>query len=164
VQIIDVVDRLPRHPSRRYASRPPGSIKQIVMHHSATRPLSVDGLADAEAFARYHIQDRGWPGIGYDYVVGANGTVYKTNRNDVVNYHAGNANRISLGICLVGNFDLGGPPAPQWQSAVALVRELVTAYRIPVQRVIGHREVPAAKSCPGRQFDMIRFRREVIGK
>ena len=161
MQIIDIVDQLPQHPSKRYKLRNSSDIRQIVVHHSATKPISVDGRADAEAFARYHVQTHGWPGIGYDYVIGANGTVYKTNRNNAVNYHAGNANKISLGICLAGNFDLGEPPAEQWQAAVELARILMVAYRVPVERVIGHREVPAAKSCPGAHFDMDQFRREV---
>lgn len=161
MQIIDIVDQLPQHPSKRYKPRNSSDIRQIVVHHSATKPISVDGRADAEAFARYHVQTHGWPGIGYDYVIGANGTVYKTNRNNAVNYHAGNANKISLGICLAGNFDLGEPPAEQWRAAARLVRVLMAAYGVPAQRVIGHREVPAAKSCPGKRVDMDQFRREV---
>lgn len=160
MQIIDIVDQLPQHPSKRYKLRNSSDIRQIIVHHSATKPISADGRADAEAFARYHVAHHGWPGIGYDYVIGANGTVYKCNHNNAVNYHAGSANRMSLGICLAGNFDLVAPPAEQWRAAIELTRMLMAAYGVPAQRVIGHREVPAAKSCPGKRVDMDQFRRE----
>lgn len=158
--MIDITDDLPRHPTKRYKNRPASGIRQIIIHHSATKPTSPDGRADAEAFARYHVETLGWPGIGYDYVIGL-GTVWKTNTNKAVNYHAGAANAKSLGICIVGDFDLGAVPAEQWEAAIRLTKQLMGAYDIPLRRVIGHREIPAPTSCPGQQFNMDRFRQEV---
>ena len=108
--MIDITDKLQKHTSNKYKARLATAIRQIVIHHSATRPISVSGIADAEAFARYHVIELGWPGIGYHYVIGKDGTVLKTNPNSVSSYHAGKANATSLGICLVGAFDAKEPP------------------------------------------------------
>ena len=159
MSVIDISDKLQKHTANKYKTRLATAIKQIVIHHSATKPISVSGQADAEAFARYHVIELGWPGIGYHYVIGKDGTVLKTNPNSVSSYHAGKANATSLGVCLVGVFDIKEPPQEQWEAALRLTRELMGAYGIPAERVIGHREVPAAKSCPGNKFDMNAFRR-----
>ena len=158
----DITSELPRHATKKYKDRSVSGIKQIIIHHSATLPNSEDGRRDAEAFARYHVESNDWPGIGYHYVIGKDGTVNKTNNNTIVSYHAGNANPASLGVCLVGNFDLGEPPEIQWSAAVDLTLMLMGAYGIPENRVIGHWEVPANKSCPGRLFDVDKFRRCLI--
>ena len=162
MKVISIVDELPRHPTKEYRNRPASGIRQIIIHNSATKPNSPDGRKDVEAFASYHINVRDWPGIGYDYVIGRDGTVWKTNENKAVNYHAGNANSNSLGICLVGDFDTTTVPSAQWQSALELTRQLMKAYDIQVVKVIGHREVQGASTnCPGLKFSMDLFRKEL---
>lgn len=156
MQIIDLADKLPRG-SKRYKTRPIAAISKIVVHHSATTS------GTPEAFARYHVEDRRWPGIGYHYVIDKQGRVYKTNHADVISYHASGINSISLGVCLVGNFDVEQPPAAQWQALVGLLKDLMAAYGVKPHNVIGHREVPAPKSCPGRNIDMDALRREIGG-
>lgn len=162
MHIVDITTELPTHPHRRYAQRSPSAITAIVTHHSATPPASQDGRRDAEAFARYHMGTHEWPGIGYHYVIGPDGTVMKTNHNTSISYHASGANRYSLGVCLVGDFTKSPPPPAQWQAAVELVKRLCAVYHIPADRVLGHREIPeAGTSCPGIRFDLSKFRREV---
>lgn len=72
-------------------------------------------------------------------------------------------NSHSLGICLVGNFDLAPPPQLQWDGAVDLVRSLMDIWKIKAERVFGHNEMAAYKSCPGKRFDMNRFRQNLRG-
>ena len=160
MEIRNIAGELPHHPSKRYRTRKAHDIKHIIVHHSATKPNSPDGRKDAEAFASYHISVRDWPGIGYDYVIGRDGTVWKTNENCIVNYHAGNVNKSSLGVCLVGDFDSGDVPEKQWESMIWLLGELMKAYGIPRENVLGHKEVPEAKtSCPGKHLNGVRVRR-----
>lgn len=154
MQIKDITDSLPRHLSKRYSKRRLEAITHIVVHHSAT------ASGTPEAFARYHVYTLGWPGIGYHYVIGRDGTVHKCHPASVVSYHASGANRYSIGVCLVGNFDAQRPSEEQRTALVELLRELVGAYQIPAANVIGHRDVPGTrKSCPGRNVDMQEVRR-----
>ena len=69
-----------------------------MIHHSATD----DG--SPEAYARYHVQTRGWPGIGYHFVIQKDGGIYQTNRLDTISYHVSGQNTNSIGICGTGKW------------------------------------------------------------
>lgn len=145
MRIIDIRDQLPRHPRRRYASRPLNAITHLVLHHSGTRG------GTPESFARYHTWVCGWPGIGYHYVIAKDGTVYKTNALSTVSYHARGANLTSVGICLVGDFNRDEPTAEQ----LAALRELIALLKdyFASARVIYHRDVPTSHTtCPGAKM------------
>ena len=47
-----------------------------------------------------------------------------------VSYHAAGANYNSIGICLVGNFDIENPTDAQMKTAVELVKEIKQNMRI----------------------------------
>lgn len=159
MRVVDVVDTLPSHKTKRYRERPLSDISMVVVHHSATSSGS------PEAFARYHVESNQWPGIGYHYVIARDGMVYKTNAASIVSYHAGNANGRSLGVCLVGNFDQETPGEAQIEALVELLKGLMQAFGISADRVVGHREVPGTrKSCPGRNISMDALRRQLQGR
>jgi N-acetylmuramoyl-L-alanine amidase len=155
MQVKDIIQELPRHPTKRYKERMLNSIRQIVVHHSATTS------GTPEAFARYHVQQK-WPGISYHYVIARDGTVYKCQKATTISYHASGANGSSIGVCLVGHFDEQLPTQAQTDSLIDLLADLVKAYRIKIDGVIGHREVPGTKkSCPGNNIDMADTRRKL---
>ena len=160
MNIIDVRKKLPTHPLKRYQTRPISTIYYIAIHHSLTD--DIPGGKDVEAFARYHVDHLDWPGIGYHYVVDTDGTIYKCHSADVKSYHVGKHNRFSLGVCLVGDFRQYDPPAEQYQATIELVKQLVNAYGIKPQNVLGHSEFEgyAWKKCPC--IDMNRLRGDVI--
>jgi N-acetyl-anhydromuramyl-L-alanine amidase AmpD len=47
-----------------------------------------------------------------------------------------------------------------WDSLLALTRRLMSAYRIPIDRIVGHRERPSGraqgKTCPGFDVAVVR--------
>jgi len=77
-------------------------------------------------------------------------------------------NRRSVGVCLVGNFDLAPPPEKQLQATARIVSWAMREFKIPRERVIGHRDAGLMvgldwtkgqyKSCPGRYFSLEAFR------
>jgi len=142
VRILDVRNELPHHPRRRYAKRPLSAISRLVLHHSGTRGGS------PESFARYHTWVRGWPGIGYHYVIARDGTVYKTNALSAISYHARGANLTGVGICLVGNFNYDEPKSEQLRAVRELIRLLKDYFTSA--SVIFHRDIPTSHTtCPG---------------
>ncbi len=151
MNIIDLRGKLPVHASKRYNSRKLADIRSIAIHHSLTTQGS------AEAFARYHVTTNGWPGIGYAYVVGRDGTVYQCWDHTIVSYHVGNRNKHALGICMVGDFRTQQPTAEQYAVTLELVRHLQK--QLPNAVVIkGHSEYPdyAWKACPVISMDKFR--------
>jgi N-acetylmuramoyl-L-alanine amidase len=144
--IVYLASRLPHHPRLNYAQRAHADIRRIIVHHSGTR------TGTPEQFARYHVQHLGWPGIGYHFVIGKKGEVWKVNDLTVVSYHARGANEDSVGICLVGNFSVETPQAAQLGALRWLIGRLQVELR-PAPYVMLHREIVGSKtSCPGLRF------------
>jgi N-acetylmuramoyl-L-alanine amidase len=134
----------------------------IIIHHSATDE------GNATIIDKWHRENNGWNGVGYDFVIGngtnsGNGEVEPTYRwrGQLTGAHAGGtpgnwANEEGIGICLVGNFDSTTPTSQQMASLAKLVRFLQQRYRIPKSRVFGHGSTPGGHvtDCPGRRFPM----------
>ena len=140
---------------------PRNATKRIVLHHSASGSHTTwQNIQD------WHLKN-GWAGIGYHYVIHADGIIYRGRPEDKAGAHAyqdakHEANSDGIGICLVGNFMLTQPATPQLDSLVELVRDIWTRY--PDIPVIGHNDVMAT-SCPGVKFPWAELRlRLEVGK
>lgn len=158
-EILDISDELPCHKRRKYKERKISSIRYIVVHHGA---VPGDGREKLHAYANHHVNVLGWPGIGYHYGIGKDGTIYRTNRLEVISYHVGRYNSKSVGLVLVGHYDIEEPPQEQLVSARRLCAWLCQQLNLSPEDIKGHREFPdVPKSCPGLKISMSAFREEV---
>ena len=151
--MINVVNYLPRHTTKRYASRKTSDISHIIIHHGA-------GDGDPWSYARFHVQDRDWPGIGYHVVLTPDGIPFKTNNDTTVCYHASGWNTKAIGICLAGNFSRRKLSFHQSLVLLETIRLYRVAYGIPSSNILGHGEV-ASTECPGDTIDMDALREAV---
>lgn len=136
--------------------------RYIVVHNSATRQGS------AKAFHNYHLRVRKMPnGLAYHFVIG-NGTSTGDGQIEIgsrwtrqINgghVHSDYLNNISLGICLVGDYDRDQPTARQLEALEELIRYLrkrVGRVEGRVSMVKAHREINPPRwptSCPGKRF------------
>lgn len=151
MKVVDLRGKLPTHKTLKYRTRKLSDIRSIAIHHSLTLTGS------PEAFANYHVNTNGWPGIAYTYVVQRDGTVYKCWDHDKVTYHVGNSNKHALGICMVGDFRFQQPTVEQYGAIIELVRQLQKEIPTATQ-VKGHSEYPGYswKSCPVISMDAFR--------
>jgi LysM repeat protein len=135
----------------------PGQWKYLVVHHSGTEIGSVQGMD------RYHREQRHMEnGLAYHFVIGngngmPDGAVAAGNRwrNQIDGGHLASEslNHISLGICLVGNFEKEGPTEKQLRSLKALLRALMDRCDLPASAVRTHQQInPIYTRCPGRNF------------
>ena len=145
LSIKDVTDDLPKG-KRAYGKRSLEVVDQVVIHHSDTTSGS------PEAYARYHVQKRGWPGIGYHFVVQPSGKIYQTNKLETISYHAKGQNTRSVGICMTGDFDKQVLSADQLTSCVELIRYLNRRFDRDLA-IAGHNQF-SEKSCPGNNVDV----------
>jgi hypothetical protein len=147
-EIHDVVDQLPKHAALKYASRKLDRITHLCIHHSATA-----GSISLENVAKYHVDDRGWPGIGYHFYVKPDGLVYQTNRMETISYQVSQNNDYSVGVCVSGDFTYAPPPDKQVEATARLVAWLMQELSVPEQNVMGHKEFPDNDtSCPGETW------------
>lgn len=146
--ILDVVDSLPKHPTKKYSTRSVSGITTITVHH-AVSPCD----RTPEAIASYHVSSNDWPGIGYHFYIVCDGTIYQTNRLETMSYHCGYANGYSVGLCIGGNFQEVNPTDAQLDAARWLVSHLA-GERLPgLREVRGHRDMPYAQTaCPGNTY------------
>jgi len=134
-------------------------IDMVIIHQTGTATGTV------ESVRRYHMQTLGWADIGYHYLITRDGKVHKGRPNSQVGAHCKGDNATSLGVCCVGAGDAlpvgaGYMTQAMWDSLLVLVRQLISAYHIPIDRVVGHRERPSGreqgKTCPGFDVAIIR--------
>jgi len=136
------------------------NVKEIVLHHSASPDGAVQNWGQIR---RYHMDNRGWKNIGYHWGIELVCYDYEImigrfeNENGA---HCPGHNQTALGICLVGNFDLNAVPPRQWQPALKLVRQLMKNHGLQPSDIYGHGELKAT-ACPGRHFDLDKFRGEL---
>ena len=133
----------------------------VILHHSTTR----DGATVSwDAIRRFHTRQKGWNDIGYHFGVETVNDHVETLLGRIpgmpgAHCLARRMNAMSVGVCVIGNFDVVEVPNEKWQAALRLVRWICGLYRIEPEHVLGHREVASdGRTCPGRQFDMGHFR------
>ena len=123
----------------------------IVLHHSASK------VGGASRFDQWH-RAKGSEGVHYHFVIGngtdtADGAIEPTYRwrDQKDGDHAKGWDELSIGICLVGNFEEADPTPAQMDSLRMLVRALRSRFSIPRERVMGHAQLNAT-ACPGKRF------------
>ena len=134
--------------------------RNIVVHNSGTRQ------GNAKIFDYYHLHTRHMPnGLAYHFVIG-NGSSSGdgeieiggrwTKQLDGGHVHSDFLNHISLGICLVGDFNRDQPTKAQLAALDELIRYLRTRvgkFDGHVAVVWAHREInPVPTDCPGNLF------------
>lgn len=120
------------------------STRRVIIHHSASPDVP------AEVIHAWHLA-RGWSGIGYQFVIRADGSIEAGRPSDTVGAHAGpGVNHDSIGVCLTGDFTQYGPADRQLLALVRLVDHLEYTYGTMLE-VLRHCDV-AATACPGSYF------------
>jgi N-acetyl-anhydromuramyl-L-alanine amidase AmpD len=125
----------------------------IILHHSFTKDGNV---VDWDAIRRYHIDENGWKDIGYHYgLEKVNGEyVVKIGRPEwEEGGHTKGMNNKSIGICVVGNFDVDELEPEAFEMLKELVLDIMFRYGIPAEKIKGHCDF-SDKTCPGKKFPL----------
>lgn len=147
----------------RWAKRYMPSVKRLVVHHTAQK-VSGDPRPAVErirALYDYHANSRGWGDLGYHYLIDENGVIYEgRDGGDLVvggQVYCGNVG--TVGIAMLGNFDIEKPTLEQVQSLQWLLHELATKYDIDLNQpvsfkgkvtspIVRHKDL-ISTDCPG---------------
>lgn len=169
--IQDITDQLPQNPkgnwltmplrradgSRRSGPRAFSDIKRISVHHTG-----VEGTAAGHA--RYHINKvtpttpLGYGGIAYHIYINGN-QIYQVNDLLALTWHTGGNNYDTIGIAVEGNFTKRSLTTEERQNLYGAIITVMELFDIPIDNVLGHREITNDTSCPG--FDMNEVRRDI---
>lgn len=114
----------------------------VILHHAAAKSCSADDVH------RWHL-DNGWCGIGYNFFVRKDGSVYRGRAENAVGAHTIGYNSMSVGICFEGNFEVEQMPEDQIKAGQELVAYLKAKY--PGVKLGRHKDFDST-ACPGRYF------------
>lgn len=129
--------------------------RKIIIHHTHNPELTLVTTHNL------HKERFKWAGIGYNYLIEKDYSVYE-GRGMYVGAHAKGHNIDSIGIAMVGNFDEVTPSNKEIKVLIELCTYLMFKYDIEPDKVLGHRELDGVtKSCPGNKFNMDEFRMEL---
>ncbi|WP_193064923.1 N-acetylmuramoyl-L-alanine amidase [Oceanobacillus oncorhynchi] len=130
-------------------------ITKLVEHHMAHKTWTLQDVHN------YHRNGNGWAGIGYNWWIAKDGTIYE-GRGFNVGAHVGGFNSTTLGIGYQGDFTSQKMTDAQLKSGAALNAWLLS--QLPNVKskldIIGHGDL-AATTCPGKYFRMSELRDEV---
>ena len=137
---------------------------EIIVHHSLTQD---SGSVSWGAIRKYHTQTlkRPYKDIGYhagvELVKSGQELYYEILMGrmwDTPGAHVRGHNQDSLGLCLIGNFDLTIPTLAQLQAGAKIVSLWLELFDLTIGDIHLHREYDPNKSCPGRQFSLRDFK------
>lgn len=128
--------------------------EMIIVHHSGgtdLNPLEDTSNQTAQIIEEWHFS-KGWDGLGYHYVIHKNGDVWLGRPEYRNGAHAVGYNTISIGICVIGNFDLTLPTKEQENAVAKLIQAVRGRYPIITQdKIYPHRKF-ANKTCYGKKL------------
>ena len=129
----------------------------VMIHHSAGSDTS---RVDLQAIRRHHVSANGWADVGYHFFCELVGTSYEVIAGRPLTRdgaHCPGHNKTAIGFCLVGDLSSSPPPQAQWVTAARHVAGLCVALGIDTDHILAHRDHRATE-CPGKRFDLERFR------
>ncbi|KAM4590453.1 peptidoglycan recognition protein 5 [Fundulus diaphanus] len=131
-----------------------GPAQRVVIHHTALQ--SCKGLAECKdrllGIQRLHMEDRHFDDIGYNFLIGGDGSVFEGRGWGVMGAHTKGHNSDSLGIAFMGNFNNDTPSKEAMLSVKQLLRSGVSQGFIrPQFGLYGHRDLGATE-CPGENL------------
>ncbi|MDV4150611.1 peptidoglycan recognition family protein [Clostridium sp. AL.422] len=125
---------------------------KIIIHHSAREEWS------PEEVDKYH-KSKGWKGIGYNFYIRKDGTIYSGRPEDSEGAHTIGENSSSIGICLEGNFEKEEATTMQIDSLKNL--SIYLSLKYDVYKIIGHKDVYDTL-CPGKNFPLDIVKNEIV--
>uniref|UniRef100_A0A3Q4APF9 Uncharacterized protein n=1 Tax=Mola mola TaxID=94237 RepID=A0A3Q4APF9_MOLML len=101
---------------------------------------------------RSHMTERNFDDIGYNFLIGADGTVYEGRGWDVSGAHAKGNNHDSLGVAFMGNFNIDAPSMEAVSAVKLLLQSGVSQGLLHPDFVLkGHRDLDQTE-CPGEKL------------
>lgn len=129
-------------------------ITRIVVHTSDSpdnRDIGAKEIRDWHTLPPPH--GNGWSDIGYHFVVRRDGTIEIGRPLEIAGSHVSGHNKDTIGVVWVGR---DRPTVIQRESLLALLKQLCDEYKVPVEKVLGHKELNPGKTCPNLDCDVLR--------
>ncbi len=149
---------------------PPASyskVTHLIVHHSAGTNTSSNWKGVVASIFDFHVNTNGWQDVGYNWLIDPNGVIYegRGGGDNVRGAHMCGYNNNTMGVCMLGNFELVEPSIAMMQSLQQLLAYKACKESIAptgssnivshtgfMKNISGHKEgcAPNHTSCPGK--------------
>ena len=141
-------------------------VTHLIVHHTAmgVEEPSSDWPALVRSIWNFHVLERGWADIGYNYLIDPNGVIYegRSGGDNVIGAHFSGVNAGTMAVALLGDFTAAAPTTDALNSLKEILawkcdqcgldpegRSLHEASQLILNTISGHRDGPKATECPG---------------
>lgn len=139
----------------------------IIVHHAATSNADKDPFQTVRNIYVQHTQVNGWSDIGYNFLIGRDGTVFQGRDSKglfdydyVVGAHMCGRNNGTMGICLLGNYVSEKPTEAALQSLMKLIAWKSSKDQIDIAGSSFHQIGPATANMPDANLNHVAGHRE----
>jgi hypothetical protein len=148
------------------------TVTHLIVHHTAMGVEAPD--SDWPALVRsiwnFHVLERGWADIGYNYLIDPNGVIYegRSGGDNVIGAHFSGVNAGTMAVALLGDFTNAAPANDALNSLKEILawkcdqrgldpegRSPHEASQLILNTISGHRDGPKATECPGEALYLL---------
>jgi uncharacterized protein (TIGR03437 family) len=145
------------------------TVTHLIAHHTAmgNEAPNSDWPAIVRSIWNFHVFERGWADIGYNYLIDPNGVIYegRAGGDNVIGAHFSGVNGGTVGVAMLGTFTSAAPTSKALNSLKKIFAwkcdqrgldpegtSLHAASQLNLKTISGHRDGPGATECPGDAF------------
>jgi len=144
-------------------------VTHLIVHHSAGTNTSNNWAAVVASIFDFHVNTNGWQDVGYNWLIDPNGIIYegRGGGENVRGAHMCGFNNNTMGVCVLGNFELIEPSDDAiealerllaWKSCKENIdptgtKDIISHYG-NMMTISGHQDGcrPGHTACPGKFF------------
>jgi hypothetical protein len=148
------------------------TVTHLIVHHTAmgVEAPGSDWPELVRSIWKFHVFERGWADIGYNYLIDPDGVVYegRAGGDNVIGAHFSGVNAGTMAVALLGAFGAEAPTAEALNSLKEVLawkcdqrdldpegRSLHDASQLILNTISGHRDGPKATECPGEALYLL---------
>ncbi|GBP93660.1 Peptidoglycan-recognition protein LE [Eumeta japonica] len=154
-------------PRSEWLAQPPEAPLDVMTHptpwviiaHTAAEPCESQSecILRVRLIQNYHVESRGWYDIGYNFLVGGDGSAYYGRGWDYVGAHTKGYNNISIGISFIGTFNKEAPPQQQLDACMKLIALGVKEGKIAKDyKLLAHRQLMSTRSPGDKLYEILK--------
>ncbi|CAK1588676.1 unnamed protein product [Parnassius mnemosyne] len=131
----------------------------VIITHTATESCSTQSqcVLRVRLIQTFHIESRGWFDIGYNFMVGGDGSVYYGRGWDYIGAHTKGYNRYSIAIAFIGTFNSEQPSKQQVEACQKIIKQGVMLGKLKKDyKLFAHRQLMSTLSPGDKIFDIIK--------
>lgn len=143
-----VTHDLPRSVNKFYSNRSVEDSLYITIHHTA-----MDKNQSLESIAKFHVEQNGWAEIAYHVAIDYEGNINFLNFPEERTYHDSGENTRSIGVVVLGNYEVD-EPTEEIVGSLKLVTDALCK-NLKIKGIRAHRDTSPTLCCGTKLYNRL---------